>query len=217
MQHNNNCAKPLTDADAKAIEALWKRYFLSAFIFPQVGFPSNSGGVVTLSHTMDPHGQTPMPNLKINGLVSKSPLANNALYSAETSGGKYLNLYEIMVPEFPSHNGGLSSTQIYIDTLAKYGLQVNSVHFHWTGSVVYPNDHGVFAIHHSSIGLSPLEFSKRTIKALLKVMKVIDERAKKESKSSSSSSSESEEEKPCKKKDKKKGWTWDDIENDQSY
>lgn len=32
--------------------------------------------------------------MSINGLRSRSPLANNALYSAECSNGTFLNLYE---------------------------------------------------------------------------------------------------------------------------
>jgi hypothetical protein len=211
----NKCAKPITDSEARAVEKLWQKYFPSALLLPVIGLPSNAQGVLTLTHQMN--GSPPM---KINGLTSKSALANNALYSSEVSDGKYLNLYEIMVAAIPGKHGEPSTDQIYINLLEKYGLDTAGVHFHWTGGWVYPNDHGVTAIHHQNIGLTPEEFSRRTIKALLKVMKVIDARTKKDSSSSSSDSSSEEDckkphhKKPKKKdhkEDDKKPWTWDNV------
>lgn len=186
----------LTDEKAKAIERLWQKYFPSAIIFPEIGFPSNANGVMSLTHQM--HGT---PLMKINGLTSRSPLANNALYTTELSEGKYINFYEVMVSDFPGSHGEKSTAQIYIDTLEKYGLSVSASHYHWTGAVVYPNEHGIMAIHHYSNDLSPWEFSKRTIKALLKVMKVIEERAQPS----------------CESKVDKKPWTWDNVKHDQTY
>ncbi len=59
-----------------------------AFLLPVIGYPSNNYGVLT--HT---DGSGVM--MKIDQLTSKSPLANNALYSAECSHHHYLNLYDI--------------------------------------------------------------------------------------------------------------------------
>jgi hypothetical protein len=72
------------------------------------------------------------PLLKINGLPSKSPLSNNGLFSTEVRNGKYINLYEMMIPDIPGKDGERSTSQIYIDKLYKYNLDVAGVHFHWT-------------------------------------------------------------------------------------
>src|SRR3982751_6209985 len=90
--HKRCCV--VDDKLALKVQTLWQRAFSDAALLPVIGFPSNSGGVLTLTHT-DGSGH----NMRINGLPSKSPLANNALYSAECSKGRYLNLYEIMIPD----------------------------------------------------------------------------------------------------------------------
>jgi hypothetical protein len=57
-------------------------------------------------------------------------------------------------------------------------LDVAGVHFHWTGSFVFPNDHLVVAIHHQTTScMDPVVFSQKTINALLLALKVIQERA----------------------------------------
>ena len=172
------------DKLAKHVERLWKKYFPDASLLPVIGLPSNSGGVATLTHTMgDGH------LMSINGLVSKSALANNALYSFECAEpvkhskhndrecGKFLNLYEIMIPELPGKNGEDSTSQYYVKLLSRYGLSVAGVHFHWWGQNVIKGNTLVAAVHHQGIDISPLEFSKRTIKALLKTIKLIEERS----------------------------------------
>lgn len=188
------------DKLAKSIEKLWKKYFPDALLLPVIGLPSNSGGVGTLTHTMgDGH------LMSINGLVSKSPLANNALYSFECAkpvkhdgkdhhcdDGKFLNLYEIMIPDLPGKDGEDSTAEYYVKLLGKYGLSVAGVHFHWWGQNVIKGNTLVAAIHHQGINISPNEFSKRTISALLKTMKLIDERSHhKHDRNHSSSSSSS--------------------------
>src|ERR1700722_17637855 len=72
-----------------------EKAFPDAMLFPKIGLPSNNGFLL-LTHT-DGSGNL----LKINGLSSKSPLSNNAFYSAECSNGQYLNLYTIMIPDIP--------------------------------------------------------------------------------------------------------------------
>jgi hypothetical protein len=78
-----------------------------------------------------------------------------------------------MLPDIPGKCGELSTTQIYVNALAKYGLDVNGFHFHWTGAKIYDNDHGVLAIHHTATGMDPIDFTRRTILAIKKAHKVI--------------------------------------------
>lgn len=152
-------AQPITDEKARQIEQLWKLSFPDASIFPIIGLPSNNKGVVTLTHTM---GDGKL--MTINGLASRSPLANNALYSSEVSNGRYLNLYEIMVPDVPGQNGQPSSGSRYVNALAANGLDVAGVHFHWFGGLM--NGVNAVAVHHQNVGMDPLEFSRRTIQAI---------------------------------------------------
>lgn len=62
--------------------------------------------------------------MKINGQPSKLPLANNALYSVECSKNKFLNLYEIMIPDIP---GNESTAEIYVNALYNQGFDVVDV------------------------------------------------------------------------------------------
>jgi hypothetical protein len=159
---------PLTDNYAKTLETEWKRAFPDASILPVIGLPSYKGsGVVTITHTMGDNNL-----LKINGLPSHSPLANNALYSSELSNGIYLNLYEIMIPDIPGTNGQPSSAERYVAALRDNGLNVAGVHFHWFGATLGGGDRGVIAIHHQGEGMNPIEFTRRTINALRTVMPV---------------------------------------------
>lgn len=153
----------VNDQLARRVERVWKKAFPSASVFPELGVPSKNGGVLLLTHGMDG-----MPPMKINGLVMKSPLANNALYSAEVTGGKYMNLYEIMIPDIPGRHGDLSTAQVYIKALQDLNLEVNGTHFHWNGATVFPNDKNATAVHHSKADMHPMEFTIRTIMALEK-------------------------------------------------
>lgn len=177
MAHNDFYHKrPIVDDKlALEIEALWKAAIPSATLLPVIGLPSNADGVLTLTHR---HGDD---LLKINGLPSKSPLSNNALYSAEVSKGKYINLYEVLLPDIPGEHGEPSTAEIYAHLLSKAGLSVAGVHFHWWGNYIFNQngeriDRGVAAIHHQGIGIHPIEFSIKTIKALKKVFKIIERR-----------------------------------------
>lgn len=179
MSECNNCQKRcvVTDKLAREIEALWKSAFHDAALLPVIGLPSNNHGVLTLTHT-DGSGNM----LKINGLPSRSPLSNNALYSAECSKGQYLNLYEVMIPDIPGADGRESTAEIYVKLLGECGLNVAGVHFHWFGSYMFEDnkgnriDRGVTAVHHQGIDIHPIEFSKKTISALKKTLAIIDKR-----------------------------------------
>lgn len=161
----------LTDADAKIIASVWQEDFKDAAILPVIGFPSNSGGVVTFTHTM---GDGKL--MSINGLKSKSPLANNALGSFEFVDGKFLSLYEIMIPDIPGNNGEPSTAEIYVKALGDQGLQLNGIHFHFNGMTVFRQDKGIIAIHHSSTEFDPVTFSVKTMAALRRAMRAIADR-----------------------------------------
>jgi len=158
-QNNTN---PLDDRLALLILAEWQKSFPDAMIFPTIGFPSKSGGVLTLTHSF---GKNNMPKLRINGLVSQSPLANNALYSTEITGGQWLNLYEVMIPDVPGKNGSKSSGEIYTETIIQSGISVEGDHYHWKGA-----NPPMLAIHSKSIGMHPIEFAQKVSQALNFVM-----------------------------------------------
>lgn len=160
----------LTDDMARRIEQVWKEHFPDATILPVIGYPSNSGGVVTLTHSM---GTGHL--LHINGLPSKSPLSNNALYSAEISNGRYLNLYEIMIPDIPGANGCPSTAQVYVNALYKLGLTPSGTHFHWYGASLGGPEKMIAAIHHQNIGMDPIEFARRTSAAIKIAMDAIQQ------------------------------------------
>ncbi len=162
---------PLSDEYAKYIESLWKKVFPDASLLPVIGFPSyKNSGVLTITHSMPD-----MPKMSINGLISNSPLANNALFSSECKDGRYINLYEIMIPDVPGIRGNLSASEVYVNALRDNGLNVQGTHVHWFGSTVLPRDKGVTAVHHMTTSdMDPAEFTQRTIKALQTAMAALN-------------------------------------------
>ena len=168
---SKDCKCVMNDCVAKKLEKQFKEMFCDATIFPVIGYPSKGNGVVTITHTMGDHEL-----MKINGLKSKSPLANNALFSSECSDGQYINFYEIMLPDIPGKCGEPSTVQIYVNALQKLGLDVAGNHYHWSGATM----HGYFAlaIHHQYIGMDPHEFVCKTLKALKIAIKKIEKRLK---------------------------------------
>lgn len=158
------------------VVAAWKSAFPDAALLPTVGEPDKNGGVLLLAHTM---GLGKL--LKIDGLTSMSPLANSALYSAESIQNKTFNIYEILVPDIPGTNGSDSTVQIYVRALVAHGLIPSGNHFHWTGEYVFPGggerDHNVAAVHHQEYGMDALSFSRRTIAALQVLVSAIRARA----------------------------------------
>lgn len=160
----------LTDTAAKQIEAVWKQYFKDASILPVIGYPSyKKAGVMTLTHSMGG------PLMTIDGLESKSPLSNNALYSVECVDGVYLNLYEIMLPEIPGVSGSLSTSETYKKELFKRGIVVQGDHYHWNGATILEADKGVTAIHSKAVGMNPIQFAHANGQALSAVMDILEQ------------------------------------------
>lgn len=157
----NPCCPVMDDCLAKKIECLWIEAFCDAKILPQIGYPSCNNCVMTLTHTLG----NCIPKLKINGLQSKSMLANNAFYSAEVSCGKWLNLYEGIIPNVPGTCGCKSTGEVYIEALVKLGISVDNDNYHWKGSC--PN---MLAINSKAIGMDPIDFTKKQIAALKAVL-----------------------------------------------
>lgn len=146
------------DRLCKLSEGEFKKFDSNATILPGIGLPSQNNGVCTIMHGMGAGAK----NLKINGLESKSPLANAALFSTECSGGKFINLYEMMLPEGQSSVAGEeSNAERYTKELNARGMNVAGSHWHWWASSPY-----VAAIHHQNIGMNPVEFSRHTVAAL---------------------------------------------------
>jgi hypothetical protein len=158
---NRSCSNlSVTQMDrlCKSSESQFKRFDPSASILPGIGLPSQNKGVCTILHTMGPGAK----NLKINGLESKSPLANAALFSSECSNGRFLNLYEMMLPEgISGAPGQKSNSELYAEELNRNGINVAGTHWHWWASEPY-----VAAIHHQNVGMNPIEFSNLTTNAL---------------------------------------------------
>lgn len=175
-QQNPSFSKTTPDSKNNLIlkvERVWKEAFPDAAFLPCA---SNSQAHV-YTHTLGP------PNMKINGLVSNSPLANNALYSWEVAStedkkvAKYLNLYEVMIVDIPGRNGFPSTVELYTCLLEKkFDLKVNGKHYHWEGAFMNEKATLIAAIHHSAIDVHPIDFSRRTIAALQLTLKVIKER-----------------------------------------
>lgn len=152
----------LDDAAAMQIVAIWKRAFPDAAPLPGIGLPSQNQGVLTMTHTLDPSLAKASP-MTINGLPSRSPLANNALYSVEISDGHLLHLYETMLPDIPGQNGAPSSGQKYANHLAMNGVSVAGNHYHWSGGLMMK--HFAVAIHSQAIGMDASTFAKAHIEA----------------------------------------------------
>lgn len=143
------------DSYAQSIEQIWKQ-LPAGSILPGFGLPSQGAGVATFTHQMS----APLQPMKINGLPSKSALANNALYSFERTGDKWLNLYEVMLPDIPGINGDLSSNQQFIKMLNDAGIEVAGVHFHWFGTPA------TTAIHIQDATMDPRTFSTKMVNVL---------------------------------------------------
>jgi hypothetical protein len=186
---NHDDCEPITDARAQEILSLWQIFPGAAILVPA----SASGGAPVITHQMEG------PPLKINGLLIKSALGNNALYGFECAEAvdleddgdddscdrrkskkrtvhKYVNLYEVMIPDIPGKNGEISTADFYSHRLHELGLRVHGDHFHWKGSSIFDEDKLVNAVHHYSDQHTPEEFSRLTIQALTETMELIEQR-----------------------------------------
>ena len=154
----------LDDASAMGIMAIWKQLFTDAAPLPGLGLPSQNKGVLTFTHTMSLPGMPPPPPMTINGLPTLSPLGNNALGSMEMSNGRWLLLYETMLPDVAGGDGMPSSVQRYVDALQRQGVQVAGNHYHWSGGKMM--GHFPLAIHsQSTANLDPAQFTHAHLQA----------------------------------------------------
>lgn len=156
---------PFSDSEAEHVAGIWKAMFPDAAILPVIGYPSQGKGVMTLTHSGNIAGSPANAPMTINGISSNSPLANNALYSAELTPQGWLNLYEIMVPDVPGKDGSPSLGSRYKNALQSLGIDVAGDHFHWAGGEMM----GKFAraIHSQNFGMHPIDFSQRQLQALM--------------------------------------------------
>lgn len=153
------------DAAAEQVANIWRSMFPDAAILPVIGYPSKGKGAMTLTHSGNIAGKPAMPPMKINGVPSSSPLANNALYSAELTPAGFLNLYETMLPDVPGTNGSRSLGTRYKDALQQLGIEVDGDHYHWAGGEMM--GHAARAIHSKSFGMHPADFTQRQLQAFM--------------------------------------------------
>lgn len=158
---NKRCGPEMTDCLADKVACIWKQAFCDAMIIPKLGVPSCSCGVMVLTHSLSKC----QADLKINGLKTKSMLANNAMYSAEVTCDKWLNLYQITLPDIPGKNGCKSSIEIYTEALAKMCISIDSVSNAWTGA-----SPASITVRSKAFCMDPCEFSKKQICAIKAVI-----------------------------------------------
>jgi hypothetical protein len=151
----------MTDCLAEEIACIWQNAFCDAQIIPKLGVPSCACGVMTLTHSLNQY----LCDMKINGLTIKSMVANNAFYSAEVSCGKWVNLYQITLPDIPGRDGCKSSIEIFTEILAKSCISIDSIGNSWTG--VSPAS---VTIRIKAICMDPCEFSKKVVCAIKAVI-----------------------------------------------
>jgi hypothetical protein len=164
-----------------------KNIFAAAFpgstaIVPGIGLPSqNMQGWALITHQLDLAGAPPMMPPTCNGFPLRGPLDNNAFLSFELSTNeqtgeqKFVNRYEVMLPDIPNVNGGLSSTQYYVKNLQTGGVIVDGDHFHWAGTPMSLNgkDYTMYAIHNTNIGMTPAEFAHHQVDVLVSTLNYI--------------------------------------------
>lgn len=154
------CPPVVDDCLAKEILCLFKQAgFCDASL---IGLPSCNDCVLTLTHSLG----NCLPCLKINGLPTKSIIANNAFYTAEVSNCKFLNLYQITLPDVAGSCGCKSSTEVYTEALVRLGISVDSNSSNW--KTTCPT---VVTVYSKAIGMNPCEFAKKQIAAIKAVQK----------------------------------------------
>ena len=154
-------ADSITVKEAQDVVALWKQHFPNVTIItsPELGQP-----YLTLAH-----GFPGIDHMDVNGLQMKNPLFTMALASFEVAksvnGSRhYAHAYEAMWPNISSPSRESSNMGNYVNNLWKLGMEVHADHYHWKTDMLHP------AIHHMGINMTPLDFSSRTITALLALL-----------------------------------------------
>lgn len=153
----DSCCPVMNDCLASQVECVFRKAFCDARILPCIGYPSKNNCVMTLTHTLSKCA----PKLSINGLTSKSLLANNSFYSGEVSDGQWLNLYTVQLPNVPGKCGSKSSVDIYTTALANCDIKVDNIDIVWKGSCP-----SYVMISSKAIGMNPLEFATKQVAAI---------------------------------------------------
>ena len=136
--------------------------------------PEDAGpfqGVCTFLHKVPG-----MLDMTVNGVVTKTPLNNVALFSTECvsmtgADGSVQSLpysvYEIMVPDKPAvataHGSIVSQAQQYVHALGDNRVPPMAVHYHNLG--VGADGALMAAVHNQSLGMSPNDFVNGIIAA----------------------------------------------------
>lgn len=143
------------------VVSLWSQNFPNVTVItsPEMGDTS-----LTLAH-----GMPNVTHMHVDGLKMKSPIFTMALYSSEVAidangVSHYAHAYEIMAKNIPSKDGSNSSMEEYTQALWQLGMKVHSDHYHWKTAELSP------VIHHMGVDMTPLDFSRRTITALNRMM-----------------------------------------------
>lgn len=159
------CTPVMDDCLAQQIECLWKQCFCDATIVPCLGVPSQTCGVMWLTHTL---GKC-LNDSKINGLCVRSPLVKNANYTAEVSNCQWVNLYEVILPNIPGKCGCKSTAEVYVEALIKLCISVDSITNDWLGQC-----QNKVQIRSKNIGMDPCTFTKKQIAALKATIEYIN-------------------------------------------
>lgn len=152
---------------AYRLQQMWKRYFHDTK-------SSLERGIFTLTSRIE------CEPLLVNGIPSKSTLVNNGIYSLEFSEGKYINLFEVPVPDLRGDFGKkdayhhCTTVQFYIDELKNQGLNVTGVSRNWNCVEDPYSSHLVYNVYHKKINMDPILFCRATINSLNKVIRLIN-------------------------------------------
>lgn len=134
----------------------------------QIGFPDasllvQSPNNITITHTLKGNQLGISQRIpKVRGVTWSQPLIVNALVGYQTKDNVVGNWYEVLLPEADGIGGNCpSACEAYTRELNNLGLYVEGYHYHWKS--MSPK---TYAIHHSKLSISPLEFARLSCIAL---------------------------------------------------
>ncbi|MHB1774187.1 MAG: hypothetical protein ACYCST_21160 [Acidimicrobiales bacterium] len=115
-----------------------------------------------------------LPHILIDGLKTKSSLANGASFSVEKINGEYFNLHETIIPDIAGKEGKPSLVNIAKTIIENLGLSVNCISTKFRGASMFPGlDNGMCSIKHRGYKMKPRHFILKTIAALILISLVI--------------------------------------------